>query len=264
MRIIGDLKSLFGGSPQILSAEKTPEPGLGRNITGRYVFPLFSDRGVSLNASSYLLDGSGNIDGGDVISRAYAQLLTQNPTYDFIYFNPLLTDDHIAELDLTATMTDPLTAASLSPRVITGRAPGGPLDSGAAPNMTQVLAQNNAVSPARPGMLMSSIIDISSSAPAGVTRVAPFWHTLDFTVDADVNAHFGALAGSNTPAIKRVYEVASSPLLAYVSGDGGASWKAVSRNGASVEFCDPVTTLRIVFLNRSDSSVYLNTFALLF
>lgn len=264
MRIVGDYKSLFGGSPQILSAEKTPDPGVGRNITGRYVFPLFSDRGVSLNASSYLLDGSGDINGGDVISRAYAQLLTQNPSYNFIYFNPLLTDDHIAELDLTSTMTDPLTGASLSPRLATGRAPGGPLDSGTAPNMTQVLAQNNAVTPARPGLILTDTVDISASAPSGVTRVAPFWHTLDFTVGEDINAHFGALVGTNSPAIKRVYEVASSPLLAYVSGDGGASWKAVSRNGATVEFCDPVTSLRVAFLNRSDSPVYLNTFALLF
>lgn len=264
MRFIGDLKSLFGGNPQILSVEKTPGVGVGRNINGRYVFPLFSDNGSAVNKDSYLLDGSGDIDGGDVISRAYAHLLNSNPTFDFVYFNPLLTDDHVGELSLTDTITDPSTGTAITPRLATGRGPGGPYPSGQAPNMTAILPQNNAATPARPGLLLSDVIDISGDVPGGVTRVAPFWHTLDFSVSADVQAHYGALAGNNTPAIKSVYEATPTALEVYASADGGASWKAVSRSGASVSFCDPTTSLRLAFVNRGATPIYLNTFALLF
>ena len=250
-----------------MQVEKTPPPGnAGQTaINSKFIIPTVPEGDFPIDVASYVLDGGGNIDGGDVTSEAFARLLLQFPMFDNIYFNPLLTDDNVFELDMVATFADVGSGGTLSSRVKTGRAPGAPEASGQMPNNTALLAQNESVTPPRPGLLISSAIDISSFVPTGTADFMLYWKLYEFEVTPDVMSDHGALAGTNEPAIRYIKETEQEPtvLEVYLSCDDGASWQQAGLL-EPLDVCDAATTFRVAFLNRGATEINLTSFAVLF
>jgi len=219
MRILVDLRShLTGAEPLITQVEKVPAQGTAGAvpINGKYLIPVVPGADFRVTDANYVLDGLGEIDGGDVASISYAHLLAMFPMFGHIYFNPLLTADHVSELDLTASFKDNSSTPPNPPtfyptRVQTGRA-AGPPDAGQMPTHTAILAQNNTLSTPRPGVLISDNIDISNftgalsesgTAQAGgastITLAAGASSVHDYYVGATIDLTGGTGAGqSNT------------------------------------------------------------------
>ncbi len=265
MRILVDLKShLTGAAPLITQVEKVPPIDMDgvTVINGKYLIPVAPGADFRVDDTDYVLDGSGEIDGGDVSSISYAHLLAAYPMFEFVYFNPLLTADHVGELDLTATFSDP--PDTFPTRAQTGRALGG--DAGQMPTSTAVLKQNPTISPARPGMLISDLIDISAfTGGGGADEFMLFWKLYAFFTTDDVMADSGLLAGTNTPAHRLVAEVPQEPndFLAYISVDDGTTWNEVGL--LEPIFTAASTDFRVAFRNNgTDERVYIATFGVLF
>lgn len=271
MRILVDLASHFDLDPEITQAERTPPMGEeGRTaLNGKYAIPLIPDARVEIDTTSYVLNPLGEIDGRDVASQGMAWLLATYPSFEHIYFNPLLTADHVAELDFTSTWIHDGNA--FLPRAQTGREAGGPLPFGACPNMTAILPQNSTMTPARPGVLQTDLIDIGpytldeNSNPVGTDEFLVYWKLYGFEVSHDVAADYGALAGQNAPAYKYIEEVDQEPadFTVYLSIDDGTHWCPAGLL-EPLGFCDKTTEIRLAFVNESDTKVYLATFAVLF
>jgi hypothetical protein len=272
MRILVDLKShLTGATPLITQVEKVPPQGVAGQvaINGKYIIPSIPGTDFRIDSADYVLDGGGAIDGGDVSSIVHAHLLAMFPMFGHVYFNPLLTDDHVAELDLAATWKD----ASNSPpdpptifptRAQTGRAPGA--DGGQMPNSTAVLAVNTSVTPNRPGVLVTDLIDISSfTGGVGTDEFMVYWYLYEFDVTQDVAASFGAVAGQNTPAHRNIRETDQEPagFSAYFSPDDGDNWCEAGLL-EPLAFVEKTTSFRVAFVNTSPNKVYLATYAVLF
>ena len=118
-----------------------------------------ADEPGTFQRGDYLLNDAGDIDGNDLASQSMARLLAVYPMFGNIYFNPLLTDEHVDELDFTFDWKEPGTGDIFNPRFQTGRE--APLDdSGQYPTHTALLSANNTVSPRRPGLIVTDEIDI--------------------------------------------------------------------------------------------------------
>lgn len=261
MRLICSLSSLFGGDPQIIQVANDLAGSSTAN--GQFTIPMFE--AFDVDSNSFILDGAGNINGEDVVSESYARLLARYPQYDFVYFNPLITDDHVNELDLGTTFTDPANGNVFGTRAQTGRAPGGALVSGQCPNNTSILPQNDSMTPARPGVLISDQIDISPfTGGAGADEFLVTWHLYDFEVTDDVYSTYGATAGQNTPAQRLIRDTEQEPadLEVYLSVGGGA-WTQVGRF-EPLAFAAFADNFRIAFVNRGSTKLYLTSFAVLF
>jgi len=269
MRILVDLGSHITGDPQITQVERVPPIGVeGQTaINGKYLIPVTPGANVKVDTSSYVLDGGGEIDGGDVASQSYAWLLAMFPQFENIYFNPLLTEDHVLELDFTQGWN------TFPTRAQTGRETGAPSGfvEGQAPNMTAILPVNDSMTPSRPGVLVTDLIDIgpftldAGGDPVGTDEFLIYWKLYDFTTTHDVYAEDGALVGSNTPAIKYALEVDQEPadFEVYFSPDDGVHWIQVGLL-EPVAFCEKTTSFRLAFVNHSSTKVYLATFGVLF
>ena len=272
MRILVDLKShVTGPTPLITQVEKVPPEGFDGivPINGKYLIPVIPGADFRITDADYVLDGAGEIDGGDVSSINYAHLLAMFPMYGHIYFNPLLTDDHVSELDLGAAFKDNSNTPPNPPtyyptRLQTGRYAGSNL--GQMPTHTAVLGLNSAVTPNHPGVMISDDIDISSfTGGVGADEFMLYWHLYGFYTSDDVVASSGAFAGQNTPAVRYVGETEAEPsgFSAYISTDGGANWCDAGLL-EPVAFAAKSTTFRVAFLNWSPTKVYIATFAVLF
>jgi hypothetical protein len=293
MRILVDLASHLSaplaGTPLITQVEQNPPPGVeGQTaINGRYSIPVPKGISFPVDTSSYVLDGAGLNDGGDVVSQAFAHLLASYPMYGNIYFNPLLTDSDVAELDLTATFkdsTDPNAPVYLPTRVQTGRAASslGPA-AGCMPTHTAILAANTAApadpgtfvliggSPSHPGILVTDNIDIGPYTldaygnPVGTDDFVVYWKLYAFDVTQDVATDYGALAGQNEPALRYLQETDQEPpgFRVYISPDDGANWCEVGLL-EPVAFGAKTTSFRLAFRNDGANKVYLAQFAVLF
>jgi hypothetical protein len=106
-----------------VDTNQTPVP-----MNGKYLIPI--DQGVefTIDQFSYILNGSSQIDNESIVSKSYAHLLAKYPYYETIYFNPLITAQHVRELDLTATFPSEIIyppalypSTRLPTRVQTGR-----------------------------------------------------------------------------------------------------------------------------------------------
>jgi len=275
MRVLVDLKTHFapGDQPLITQVEKVPPALEGTPINGRYVLPVIKGVDFPIDADSYVLDGAGQIDGGDVSSISFSYLLAMYPMFGNIYFNPLLTAADVADLDLTALFRkdNPLPDPPdfFPPRLQTGREAGGPLDDGQMPTGTALLAQNNAVrapEAARPGLIISDEIDIDAyTGGVGADEFMLYWKLYGFDVQDDINSEYGALAGENRPAIRRVFEVDQEPdgFSAYITPDNGGHWCEVNLL-EPIAFCNKTTAFRVAFMNTSDDKTYIANFAVLF
>ena len=271
MRILVDLSSHVTGDPKVTQVEKTPPLGAAgsTSINGKYVIPVPSGMDFRVDANDYVL-AAGVVDGGDVTSITYAHLLAAFPMFGHVYFNPLLTGDHVGELDLTAQWKDTTGSPPAAPtyyptRAQTGRGTGPP-DAGQMPTHTAILAQNSSVTPSRPGILISDAIDISTfTGGVGADEFMLYWKLYDFEIGDDVISTFGATAGQNEPAIRRVLEVDQEPsgFSAYISVDDGANWCEAGLL-EPMAFANKSTEIRVAFRNTTASKVYLATFGALF
>lgn len=258
MRVLVDLKTQFTAiAPEVTQVEKTPPSEEGTPINGRYVLPIVTGIEFPITSDDYVLP----VDGEDISSKSFSHLLAQFPEFADIYFNPLLTEAQLTELDPFFSFVDPHIPASYYPRLQAGWPTEGQM-----PTHTALLPQNDAGSYSRPGLLVTQNIDISAfTPPGGVTDFMVYWKLLDFDVSHDVRAAFGDAAGQNTPAIRRVYEVDQEPsgFSAYISPDNGVTWYDAGLL-ETVTMANPTTSFRVAFKNTADAKVFLANFAVMF
>jgi len=281
MRLLVDLHSHVSSlpSPQIIQVQKVPQHGAeGREIVnGKYVLPVPLGVDFPIEPSDYILNGAGEIDGGDVSSRGFAHLLASYPQYDHIYFNPLLTSAHVGELVEVGSLAagEHITDRTLNPEAVfyprfqTGRS--GAVDGGQMPTHTALLPANTGVTPSRPGLILTKAIDIGpytldcDANEVGADEFVLYWKLFKFSVTHDISAASGAHAGTNTPALRYIEETDDEPsgFSAYISTDGGATWCDANLL-APVSYCDRSKSVRVAFRNDSAEKLYLACFALLF
>jgi hypothetical protein len=269
MRIHVDLKSHVAGSPAIIQVERTPSANDLVAINGKFVIPTPPGVEFAVDTSSYVLDGAGDVDGQDVTSVAFAYLLAQYPQYSYLYFNPLLTAAHVEELDETAQFKDNSTAPPtyFDSRFQSGRSTGGAED-GQMPTHTAIHPQNNTVTPARPGVLITDEIDLTSYVPSGEPGFQDFmlyWRLQAFADSMDVASDYGAFAGQNEAAVRFIQETDQEPsgLAVYLSPDNGDHWCAVSLL-SPISLTAATKKIRLAFLNTGTSRIYLAHFAVFF
>ena len=270
MRVLVDLRSHLAGTPLITQVERgIPLGQAGKtNINGRFALPLPRGVDFSIDGSSYVLDGGGDIDGKDVTSIAYAHLLARYPQYKHVYVNPLLTPAQVGQLDFTKqfrdTFTNPPNVYLYAPRVQTGRPNvGAPIagDAGCMPTHTALLPLNAHATVPRPGVLVTKEIDVGAyTGGQGADNFLVHWVLHGFTVGDDVNH-----GDTNQPAMRGFYEPDLEPddFKVYLSTDDGTSWCHTALNDG-VGFCDKATKIRLAMVNRSNSKVYVGSYGVLF
>lgn len=272
MRILVDLKSHVTGSPTITEVTDDPAHGAAGQvaINGRFAIPVPSGTDFPVDSTDYVLNG-GIIDGGDVSSRAFAHLLAMHPMFGNIYFNPLLTDEHVGELDLAASFKVTANPPYLAyPRFQTGRDAGG-ADDGQMPCHTALLPSNNAVSPTRPGLMITDELDIGpytqdcNGNEVGTDQFMLYWKLYDFSMSHDIAADYGLHNGKNEPALRYLQEAEQEPtgFSAYITTDGGATWHQAGLL-EPIAFCDKTTKVRIAFRNDGTVKRYIACFGLFF
>ncbi len=276
MRLLVDLLSHTQDDPLVVQVQRIPVTGSagGENINGKYAIPVPLGIDFPVTNDDFILDGAGDIVAGSLVSEAYAHLLAVYPQYGNIYFNPLLTSDHVAELvlDQTVHFTDYSLEppAQFFPRFQTGREEGVP-DDHLMPTHTALMPLNVGVSPWRPGLFITDSIDIGPHTldcdgnQVGTDDFMVYWKLYDFTVTHDVAADAGLLAGTNSPAARMLLETDQEPsnFSVYLTTDDGANWCRVNRL-EPVAFCDKTTTVRLAFRNDSASKIFIASYALLF
>jgi hypothetical protein len=281
MRVLVDLRSHLTNLPLITQVEPdTPEGTAGvTQINGKFLLPIIKGAEFPITEDSYVLDGAGECDGGDVSSISFAHLLAQYPMYGHVYFNPLLTTNHVGDLDLTGTMTvevgDPPVSVEYPARFQTGMPPGHlpgfPL--GQMPTHTALLPINDGVDPAYPGLLLTEEIDIGpytvdpdTGLEVGADEFMVYWKLYGFVTTDDVaNAAEGPGAGQNQPSMRLVTETEQEPdgFSAYISPDDGAHWCRADLL-EPVAFFAKTTKIRLAFRNDGTEKVYIACFAVLF
>ena len=265
-------------APEILQVQRVPVegPGGATIVNGRFMLPMPLDVDFPINSNVYILDGAGEINGFDVVSKGYAHLLAAYPQFGNIYFNPLLTADHVSELVLDQsyhfrdkTLTPPV---NFYPRFQTGRESGVD-DPGQMPTHTALHALNQGVTPNRPGLMITGEIDIGpytldcDSIEVGTDQFMVYWKLYDFDETHDIAAEFGANAGTNSPAQRSIEETNQEPadFSVYLTTDDGANWCQVGLL-EPVAFCDKTTKVRLAFRNDDvrGRKVFIASYALLF
>lgn len=276
MRLLVDLLSHTSGSPEIIQAQRVPQEGSAgaEPINGKYVIPVPLDMDFPVGTTDYVLN-AGVIDGGDVASRSYAHLLALYPQFGTVYFNPLLTADHVDELVLDQSFwfvdrsADP--PNNFYVRCQTGRETSAISDIGQMPTHTALLPVNSGTTPDRPGLIITDEIDLGpytldcNDQPVGTDEFMVYWKLYDFTETHDIAADAGALAGTNEPSLRMLEETDQEPagFSAWLTTDNGANWCQVGLL-EPIAFCDKSTRVRLAFRNDSTSKVFLASYALLF
>ena len=273
MRIHVDLASLITGSPEIVQVDKTPPVYIGTTptinagqtppINGKFVIPVLPGNDFPITTSSYVLP----VDGGDVNSIAFSQMLSQYPQFNHVYFNPLLTPAHVAELDPAHQfIADPTHV--YSPRYQTGRIPGA--DQGQMPTHTALLPVNTTVTPNRPGLIITAEIDLTpfSTGPDanGFQSFMAYWRLQGFGTSDDILSNYGAFTGTNTneAAVRFLYEVDQEPpaLEVFLSPDG-VNWCPASLLNP-VAFGNPTKHVWMAMMNTGATKLYVANLAVFF
>lgn len=262
MRVIGDINGALAGDPKILEVTQNPAFGELVPLNGKFVVPIVEGATIEVDDTSYIMP----VDGGDVYSQSYAQLLAMYPMYEYIYFNPLVDSADLLVFDLapTTTWTDGFGNAHPTKAQV-GRPSIPPF--GMVPGGVALLEANHKVGPPRWGMLMTNKIDISfQTAGAGADEFMVYWKMFEYETSDDVLASYGKLAGQNTPAIRSIKEIdqENENYKIYLSRDDGITWERVFRL-VPMAFPTTGTDIRIVFTNESDhNKPFLSTFAFMF
>ena len=256
--------------PSIVQVASQPDSGSGHTTNGKFVIPTPLDLDFIVDSTSYVLDGSREIDGGDVSSQGFALLLARYPQYEHVYFNPLLTDDHVDELVLDQSSGFVDGANTFYPRFQVGRS--GLTDPGQMPTATAIMPVNSTTTPSRPGFLITDEIDISSYTQdcdgntVGAVEFMAYWKLLDISVSDDkAGAVSGVSAGLNTPVLRTVGPTDDEPtdFTVYLSTDNGVTWCEVSLL-EPMTMCERGTSFRLAFRNDSATKRYLAHFAVMF
>jgi len=276
MRVLVDWRTHAAGAPSVTQVEKVPSEDTPIPINGKYALPIVHGVDFEVEDTDYVLP----IDGGDISSKAYAQLVAMYPMFEYIYFNPLLTEAHVDELDVDAEFADydapapwgpsPPNAPVLYPcRCQVGRPASYPEDHGTFPMLTALLPANEAVpstQPPNPGMLITDNIDISAyTGAAGADEFMVYWKLYAFDVTDDRQANYGAHAGENTPAYRNLYETDQEPdgFTVWISPDDGGHWCEVGLL-EGIAFTSGTTAFRLAFKNTTSDKIYIAAFAVLF
>lgn len=233
-------------------------------INGRYVIPIIEGTDLQVTSDSYVFGPVAPvIDGGDISSQNFAGLLARYPLYSHIHFNPLLLGSDLAQLDLTATFRD---NAYAPPEFHPTRAQTGTSGTATAPNSTAILPNNAyADTVAHPGVLITTELDISPWTPAGTDEFMIYWKIHQMHSSPDVaGTSVGITRQINSPAIRSIVEIDQEPSWfdVYVSVDNGLNWQRVDRL-VPVTFGMNYTLIRVAFLNRGPSKVYLTNYAIM-
>jgi hypothetical protein len=257
--------------PSIVQVAEPPLEGAQGHVTnGKFVIPVPLDMDFVVNANSYVLDPANQVDGGDVSSQGFAMLLARYPQYEHVYFNPLLTSDHVGELVVDRSFAVTTSKGVFYPRCQTGRS--GMALAGQMPTATALLPVNETVSPERPGLLITTEIDISAYTedcngnPKGASEFMLYWKLLGATVTPDeAGASVGVAAGSNNPALRYTSTVDDEPsgFRVLLSTDNGVTWCEAGLL-EPMTMCERGTTLRVAFWNESTEKRYLAHFAVMF
>lgn len=245
-------------SDQILQVEKTPPVGESTPANGRYFIHIPAGAHVDVTSSDVVLPVSGT----DISSKAFAAFLAAHPSYSNIYFNAQIEDQDFDEFDLSAVFPNNGTVETRAQLGASDPAVAGSL----APNSTAILPQNDAVTPARPGMLITDTIDISAATSGnGASDLMLWWKIYEFSTSHDVRSDLGATNGQNSPAIRSITEVQQEPagLQVFLSIDDGINYTQMGRM-EPVAFCVAGTNLRVAFRNTGSTKLYLAAFAIFF
>lgn len=220
-------------------------------VNGKFVPALPDIAPVAVDGTSYVTP----VDGGDVTSRAFSNLLSQFPMYGNALFNPLLTPADVAALDLTASFGPNATRAA------TGRSAGP--DVGQSPNRTKVLRRNPTT--LSPGVLVTDTIDVSAIVPAGIDEVLVWWKLDGVVRTQDVSSSFGATAGQHDPCRVSLGTVVPEPagFDVYASNDDGVTWYAVGYL-VPTDLVNLGTLVRLAFVNSGSQDRNLSGFGFLF
>lgn len=252
--------------PSITQVEMgNPNIGDKVSMNGRYCIPMCDGVSFEIDSDSYVLP----VDGGDLSSRSFAELLAQYPLFEFISFNPLLTTGDLGEISSSNTLT--IGTDTYTPRFQTGRSVSG-VDDGNAPLGTAMLSANNTVSPSKLGLIVTEDIDISPyvgdiSSGGGADQFMVYWKVYKFEDTADIisRKNFGRYGELNSPTLKNMVEIDQeiSELSVYISIDSGVTWHSVSRLQV-ISFCCKVDNLRLAFANSGNDKIYLAHYSVMF
>jgi len=278
MRTFIDQKELItdgaAADLKITQVDKTP-PNYedGTAINGQFVLPIVDGIEFQIDSDSYVLP----IDGDDISSQAFAHLLASFPMYGHIFFNPLITalnlNDSEGGIDFSKTFKDvsntpPDPPAYFSPRLQTGRESGP--EAGNYPTHTALLPLNDKVTapaPDRPGLMVTKEIDLTPyTGAAGADEFCLYWKLFDFETSEDLAGDYeNDAVGENLPAIRRIFETDPEPddLTVYISPDDGIHWCEAGLL-EPVAFMSKTTSIRLAFLNRGNSKIYIANYGILF
>lgn len=220
-------------------------------VNGKFIPAIPDIAPVEVDGTSYVLP----IDGGDVTSRAFSNLLAQFPMYGNALFNPLLTAADVAALDLAASF------GANATRAATGRSAGP--DVGQSPNRTRVLRRNPVT--LAPGVLVTDTINIAAIVPGGVDEVLVWWQLDGLVRTHDVSSSFGATAGQNDPCRVSLATAVPEPagFDVYASNDDGTTWYAVGYL-VPTDLVNLGTLVRLAFVNAGTADRVLSGFGFLF
>ena len=260
----GRLGSQLGVSG-ITQVEKDADLYVPVPMNGKYVLPVPEGLTVLIDKTSKVLP----IDGTDISSKAYAELLARYPMYEHIYFNPLLTVENLGEIDPLKNFRDNSTSPpTMFPnRFQTGRNEPTHPQNGNAPNSTALMPVNGSLTPPRPGMMVTEEIDITPyTGEAGTDEFMVYWRLYAFDTSHDISGGlYGKQAGVNEPAIRSIIEIVQEPsgFTAYLTIDDGVNWFEVGRL-EPIAFCCKAHKVRLAFRNDSPTKIHVASFAFMF
>lgn len=212
-------------------------------INGRYIIPIPDGAAVAITATD---------TPESVAVKAVSALLVRYPMYEHAAYNYFLSAADMGGIDMDVTVPSPIT--STKPRCMVGRGSGSP--SGVSLNTVAIMPRNPNTVPTLPGLLVSNVIDISGTVPAGTDEVLLWWQIASYTNSGDTPL---------APTARTITIGDQEPVgfSAYVSNDDGVTWYPADRL-LPVDLVAAGADLRVAFVNTGSSRVYLLGFAVLY
>ncbi len=246
---------------QIIQVEKTPPAGESTVVSGKYYFYLPDGVDLPIPPDAVIVPYASP---QSVVPKAFLGLLRSYPQFDNVIYNALILDADMDLLDPMGVLNDGVSVQSS--RLQMGRGTGGPLPSGVFPNSVAVLPPNGTLIPAKPGVLVTSPVDINPlTSGQGASSFAVYWRVCEFLTTPDTRGYGGSTVGQNTPAERRLIEIEQEvpDLEVFVSNDAGVTYLPVQRL-IPTSFCNPGSQVCVAFRNTAPSKRYVLSYAVLF